>query len=357
MEVPSILGAQVRGVGGWDTVLSVRDATCEQEIACNDDDGGLTPSTLRGVALDPGTYHLLVDGYTGSASGAFHVDVDLSAVEPDLPEPPDAGSQPPEPDVGGPDLEPPPPPPPASPSVRCVDFAVRGGGSGELRVPAPAGEVVVPMLLVERYAPEGPVLGYTFGRGSDDAGVRLPYRVDGAGLLEGRACAVALPQARHARGNVTGEGRARVDLERIPDPVGQRFGFGLVDSYLLRDRRPRYRINAGYFSGNAFPSMELEAGGAGGSTYVRATVYELVLPAGAAWSHTSFDVRAGGEWTEDLPERDLTFVTLTRYEPGSGAAGYEAGCDPGGRCRVRLDAVAGARLSGRVFSLDLRSAE
>ena len=60
--------------GRYDTALHLRGAPCEEgagtTIACNDDGGSGTLSRLD-VTLDPGTYTLIVDGYSSSSSGSY----------------------------------------------------------------------------------------------------------------------------------------------------------------------------------------------------------------------------------------------------------------------------------------------
>lgn len=60
---------------GFDTVLYLREATCDgPELLCNDDADGLSTSTLALANLPPGTYHLFVDSETTS-NAAIELDV------------------------------------------------------------------------------------------------------------------------------------------------------------------------------------------------------------------------------------------------------------------------------------------
>ncbi|MBA3460416.1 MAG: hypothetical protein H0T46_10675 [Deltaproteobacteria bacterium] len=59
----------------FDTVVSVRDAQCTAEIACDDDGGDPgAQSKLTMTSVQPGNYAVVVDGYNG-ASGAFTLTV------------------------------------------------------------------------------------------------------------------------------------------------------------------------------------------------------------------------------------------------------------------------------------------
>jgi hypothetical protein len=57
-----------------DTVLSVRDATCGNELGCDDDSGGSFRSLITLSAVAAGTYAVIVDGYNSNI-GAFVLNV------------------------------------------------------------------------------------------------------------------------------------------------------------------------------------------------------------------------------------------------------------------------------------------
>lgn len=63
---------------GFDTLLYLRrDCDPEQEIACNDDRARGEPHALLRAELDPGTYHLFMDGYR--RDGVYALEVDFRA--------------------------------------------------------------------------------------------------------------------------------------------------------------------------------------------------------------------------------------------------------------------------------------
>ncbi|MBL9108217.1 MAG: hypothetical protein JNM74_03055, partial [Myxococcales bacterium] len=72
----------IRLESSFDGALYVlgRCGDVSSEIACNDDDGDTTHSSLA-LALDPGTYYVVVDGYAENA-GAFDLRVDVAALRP-----------------------------------------------------------------------------------------------------------------------------------------------------------------------------------------------------------------------------------------------------------------------------------
>ncbi|MCA9606808.1 MAG: trypsin-like peptidase domain-containing protein [Myxococcales bacterium] len=124
-------------VEGFDSVLYLREATCEgDELACNDD---IDPDTNRGstirAGLLPGTYFLFVDGY-GSEVGAYTLTVTF------VPRAVDAGP-PPEPDAG--------PPPMVDAGDDGIDAGLPDPGApapmGGCRV-APRGERGVPLVAL-----------------------------------------------------------------------------------------------------------------------------------------------------------------------------------------------------------------
>ena len=57
-----------------DSVLSVRDATCGTELACNDDGGTSLRSLVNLTNVAAGTYSVIVDGYS-SNNGPFLLNV------------------------------------------------------------------------------------------------------------------------------------------------------------------------------------------------------------------------------------------------------------------------------------------
>ena len=60
----------------YDTVLYVRDCTCDgDELACSDDNDGLNTSVIYLKDIQPGTYIIFVDGKTGGDMGNFSLDV------------------------------------------------------------------------------------------------------------------------------------------------------------------------------------------------------------------------------------------------------------------------------------------
>jgi cysteine-rich repeat protein len=61
----------------WDTVLHLHSGTtCPgTEVACNDDIGGGNMASRITTTLDPGTYWVVVDGYTAATAGAFTLHV------------------------------------------------------------------------------------------------------------------------------------------------------------------------------------------------------------------------------------------------------------------------------------------
>jgi|GEM_PF-1421070 len=65
----------------YDTVAHLRGADCAAgaTLACDDDSGSDYDSRFT-VTLEPGTYHLFVDGY-GTASGSFQMSISLAAPE------------------------------------------------------------------------------------------------------------------------------------------------------------------------------------------------------------------------------------------------------------------------------------
>ncbi len=58
----------------FDTALVVRDAQCAAELFCDDDSGNSTQSLLTLTGVAPGSYAIIVDGYT-SQNGAFTLNV------------------------------------------------------------------------------------------------------------------------------------------------------------------------------------------------------------------------------------------------------------------------------------------
>jgi hypothetical protein len=67
VSAASTVTATLEG-SGYDTVLAIYDSTMSTQLACNDNSIGL--QSRVDVALSPGTYHAVVDGYYGSA-GAY----------------------------------------------------------------------------------------------------------------------------------------------------------------------------------------------------------------------------------------------------------------------------------------------
>ncbi|MDB4954666.1 MAG: cell surface receptor domain protein [Myxococcales bacterium] len=63
-----------------DTVLSLRDETCGNQLACDDDGGNNSMSLITVNGISAGTYSVIVDGY-GTHAGAFVVNV-LGTVAP-----------------------------------------------------------------------------------------------------------------------------------------------------------------------------------------------------------------------------------------------------------------------------------
>jgi len=53
-------------------VLSLRDSTCANQIACDDDGGDSSQSLIAATNLAAGTYAVVLDGYSGG-SGAFTI--------------------------------------------------------------------------------------------------------------------------------------------------------------------------------------------------------------------------------------------------------------------------------------------
>jgi hypothetical protein len=65
---------QIDTIGSsYDTILSLRDASCSAEIACNDDGNGVQ-SLITQANLAAGNYEIIVDGYNGN-SGPFTLNV------------------------------------------------------------------------------------------------------------------------------------------------------------------------------------------------------------------------------------------------------------------------------------------
>ncbi len=58
----------------FDTVLHFRDSTCGTSIACDDDSGGFPNSRISQANVAPGTYAIMVDGFS-TASGAYTLNV------------------------------------------------------------------------------------------------------------------------------------------------------------------------------------------------------------------------------------------------------------------------------------------
>ncbi|MCB9593094.1 MAG: trypsin-like peptidase domain-containing protein [Sandaracinaceae bacterium] len=90
-------------VGGYDSVLYLREASCDgAEVVCDDD---IDPDTDRGsnivAGLLPGTYFLFVDAYDGDVD-AFTLTLTFTprGVDAGPPPTPDAGPPPPPPDAG-----------------------------------------------------------------------------------------------------------------------------------------------------------------------------------------------------------------------------------------------------------------
>jgi hypothetical protein len=57
----------------------VRSGTCPgTQLACDDDGGGSLTSRIS-LSVTPGTYYIVVDGYSSSASGSYVLNVDVAA--------------------------------------------------------------------------------------------------------------------------------------------------------------------------------------------------------------------------------------------------------------------------------------
>ena len=64
----------------FDTVLHLHGATCTDrgELFC-DDDGGEGATSLIDQTLDPGTYHIVVDGFSSGSAGNYLLEVMVTA--------------------------------------------------------------------------------------------------------------------------------------------------------------------------------------------------------------------------------------------------------------------------------------
>ncbi|MCS6857461.1 MAG: putative metal-binding motif-containing protein [Sandaracinaceae bacterium] len=63
----------------FDTVLYVLDSLCTTELACNDDTASGTASEIDTV-LNPGRYHLVVDGFAASDAGSYLLEVQIETM-------------------------------------------------------------------------------------------------------------------------------------------------------------------------------------------------------------------------------------------------------------------------------------
>jgi hypothetical protein len=65
----------------FDTLLYVRSGACltGAQVACNDDDGGLTSRVTFDAA--PGVYYVFVDGFSAASRGSFQLSVSVAARE------------------------------------------------------------------------------------------------------------------------------------------------------------------------------------------------------------------------------------------------------------------------------------
>ena len=76
LPVP-VTGLQIDTIGtAFDTILSLRDAQCANEVACDDDGSGVQSKITLG-ALPKGNYSIVVDGWSGGggATGTFTLNV------------------------------------------------------------------------------------------------------------------------------------------------------------------------------------------------------------------------------------------------------------------------------------------
>jgi len=62
------------GGGAWDQVIAVRDVTCGTELACADDNGSAGGEALTVSNLSPGSYAIVVDGWS-SGQGSYTLTV------------------------------------------------------------------------------------------------------------------------------------------------------------------------------------------------------------------------------------------------------------------------------------------
>lgn len=82
LQEPMHLRAQVEGEENWDTYLTLARGRCADldEVAANDDSGGIGRSEINQLGLEPGTYFLIVSGFSNVHFGAFDLEVEFRPV-------------------------------------------------------------------------------------------------------------------------------------------------------------------------------------------------------------------------------------------------------------------------------------
>jgi hypothetical protein len=73
---PTVIRATTDVGTAVDTVIYLRDYTCQQEIACNDNDSSSTTTSTLEASLQPGTYYLIVDDASSTEMGNFQLHID-----------------------------------------------------------------------------------------------------------------------------------------------------------------------------------------------------------------------------------------------------------------------------------------